>query len=135
MNGALSANPNIVTARGGHARNSSVSVGSANPKLKVRHLPVHEKEEVFNEWGAVIKHQDEIDREIKRQQDDKLRERQKNYKMQLDLQYQEYLNKKNGSLNDLAKREEEMLKIQRKNLDEKQRQEEDKRNNLVNQQK
>lgn len=29
---------------------------------KVRPLPVHNKEDVFNEWGAVLRHQDEIDK-------------------------------------------------------------------------
>ena len=62
---------NAVTARPGHARNSSASAGSVNVQPSVRPLPVYEKQEVFNEWGAVLKHQDEIDREIKRQQDDK----------------------------------------------------------------
>lgn len=82
-----------------HTRNISASVGQHNnsyngdPPVKlnqnIRPLPVYERENVFNEWGAVIKHQDEIDRELRRIQDEKMRQRQKNYKMQLDLQYQE----------------------------------------------
>ena len=77
MNENMKSNTVAATARPGHARNASASAGSVNQIMNVRPLPVHEKELVFNEWGAVIKHQDEIDREIKRQQDDKLRERQK----------------------------------------------------------
>ena len=135
MNSQMMGIQNAVTARPGHARNSSASAGSVNVQPSVRPLSVYEKQEVFNDWGAVLKHQDEIDREIKRQQDDKFREHQKNYKLQLDMQYQEYLNKKNGSLNDIVKKEEEMLKVQRKTQDEKQRLEDEKRSNIINQQK
>lgn len=71
MNSQMMGIQNAVTARPGHARNSSASAGFVNVQLSVRPLPVYEKQEVFNEWGAVLKHQDEIDREIKRKQDDK----------------------------------------------------------------
>ena len=135
VNSNMMNNANPVTARPGHARNVSASAGSVNQQLSVRPLPVHEKECVFNEWGAVLKHQDEIDREIKRQQDDKLRERQKNYKMQLDMQYQEYLNKKKGAMSEISKKEDEMIRIQQKTLNEKQKLDEEKRNSLLNQQK
>lgn len=63
-----------------HTRNASAFTQSRQLPIlgqNSRPLPVHEKEGVFNEWGAVIKHQDEIDREMKRLQDEKLRERQK----------------------------------------------------------
>lgn len=106
------------------------SVGS-----HVRPMPVHERENVFNEWGAVIKHQDEIDREMRRQQENKLRERQKNYKMQLDMQYQEHQNKKKGSMSEMARKEEDMLKQYQKSLEEKRKAEDDKRSQLMNQQK
>jgi len=30
----------------------------------VRPLPIHNKEDVFNEWGALIRHKDEVDMEL-----------------------------------------------------------------------
>jgi len=98
-------------------------------------MPVHQKEEVFNEWGAVLKHQDEIDREMKRQQDEKYRERQKNYKKQLDMQYQEFVSKKKGSHSEAVKREDQLLKAYQKDLEEKKRAEEEKRNLVLSQQR
>lgn len=134
-----------MSARPLHSRNASASVMQHNNSYKndpnmtlnpnIRPLPVHERENVFNEWGAVIKHQDEIDRELRRQQEEKMRERQKNYKMQLDMQYQEYLSKKKGSMSELARKEEEILKQHQKELDEKMRMEDQKRNQIMDQQK
>ena len=133
--GNIKPNSGVMSARPGHARNSSVSVPpsdngfqSLNRSLREprRPMPVHERENVFNEWGAVIKHQDEIDRELKRIQNEKLRERQKNYKMQLDMQHQEYLMKKKGAMSELAKKEEDILKVYQKDLQEKQRIEDEK---------
>ena len=49
-----------------------------------RPLPVRQKEKIFNEWGAVLAHQDEIDQEIKRKQQEQFRERQALYKQELD---------------------------------------------------
>lgn len=100
---------------------------------KLRPLPI--KENVYNEWGAVIKHQDEIDREIKRQQEEKFRERQRDYKLQLDKQYQEQIMNKKGSQSHMAQREEAMLKQYQRDLEEKQRAEDEKRNHVLNQQK
>lgn len=135
-----------MSARPLHSRNASVSVMQHNNSYKndlnqtlnpnnIRPLPVHERENVFNEWGAVIKHQDEIDRELRRQQEEKMRERQKNYKLQLDLQYQEYLSKKKGSISELARKEEQVLKHHQKVLDDKMRLEDQKRSQLIDQQK
>lgn len=134
----------MFSARHGHTRNTSVGVErkykleedmqkSMNSHL--RPLPVYERENVFNEWGAVIKHQDEIDRELRRQQEEKLRERQKNYKMQLDMQYHEHLSKKKGAISEQAKREEDMLNQYQRDLEDKRRQEDEKRNQLLNEQK
>lgn len=55
--------------------------------------------------------------------------------MQLDMQYQEYRNKNNGAQSEMARREEEILKVTQRNLEEKQRIEDDKKSNLINQQK
>lgn len=137
-------NSGVASARPNHNRNASadiVSRGSYNNDLNrsvnagLRPMPVYERENVFNEWGAVIKHQDEIDRELKRQQDVKMRERQKNYKRELDRQFQESLSKKKGSMSEQAKREEEMLKNYQRDLEEKQRLEDEKRNKVLGQQK
>ena len=82
------------------------------PNSIKRHLPVFEKEKVFNEWAAVIKHQDEIDREMRLLQAQKQRERQIKYKQDLDEQYNEFMSKKKGSLSSELKKEEELLNQQ-----------------------
>lgn len=99
--GGLGSNSKLLVGRQGHTRNVSAGSHYSNPSdlnssfnRNIRPMPVHERENLFNEWGAVIKHQDEIDQEMKRRQEIKMRERQKNYKMQLDEQYNEYMNKK-----------------------------------------
>ena len=145
VNNGQRPNSKISSARHGHTRNASAAAATHNNSLKndlnnsfnplIRPLPVHEKEEVFNEWGAVIKHQDEIDRELKRIQEQKFRERQKNYKFQLDQQYKEYLNKKKGSLSEQAKREDNMLKQYQRDLEEKSKMEDEKRNQMLNEEK
>ena len=98
-NDTLNHNHASKTSRSGHARNNSASVdmNRLNASYKIsknlRPLPIYERENVYNEWGAVIKHQDEIDKELKKQQEQKFRERQRNYKLQLDQQYQELMQK------------------------------------------
>lgn len=139
-NGYVKPNSGVSSARPNHMRNASATIAHKNDlnnsmASNVRPMPVHERENVFNEWGAVIQHQDEIDRELRRQQDNKLRERQKNYKMQLDMQYQEYQNKKKGSMTEMARKEEDMLKQYQKGLEVKRKAEDDKRSQLMNQQK
>ena len=53
-------------------------------------MPIFEKEMVYNEWGAVIKHQDEVQKSlIKSWEQDALRNRQIKYKAELDLQMQQ----------------------------------------------
>ena len=54
-----------------------------------RHLPIKEKEKVFNEWGAVIKHQDEIEQGRILQEKDKMKERQMKYRETLNNQKEE----------------------------------------------
>ena len=56
-------------------------------------MPIYERENVFNEWAAVIKHQDEIDREINKLKALKRRERQIKYKQDLDNQHHEFIQK------------------------------------------
>ena len=58
-----------------------------------RPMPIYERENVFNEWAAVIKHQDEIDREINKLKALKRRERQIKYKQDLDNQHHEFIQK------------------------------------------
>ena len=38
-----------------------------------RSMPIHNKEEVFDEWGAIIRQADEIDNEIDRLNKKKIR--------------------------------------------------------------
>ena len=32
--------------------------------IKRRHLPIEQKKKVFNEWGAVLRHQDEVEQKV-----------------------------------------------------------------------
>ena len=32
--------------------------------IKKRHLPIEQKKKVFNEWGAVLRHQDEVENKV-----------------------------------------------------------------------
>ena len=41
---------------------------------------------VFNEWGAIIRQQDEVDRALEMKNLQKYRDRQRNYKLDLDEQ-------------------------------------------------
>ncbi|CAI2362352.1 unnamed protein product [Moneuplotes crassus] len=98
---------------------------NSNEKLvpnSKRHLPINVRNGVFDEWAAIVKHQDEIDREIKRLQDQKKRERQLKYRKDLDQQNSEFQSRKKGALNEEQRRLEEIvnLNIQRqKEKDEK----------------
>jgi len=51
-----------------------------------RNLPVAAKQMIFNEWGAVIQHQDEMDKALK--QDDKLRHKDIQNRYRQDLEEQ-----------------------------------------------
>lgn len=102
---------------------------------KIRPLPLHTTEDVFNEWGAVLRHQDEIDKKIQQQNYEKMKQRQVNYKKELDKQYQELQNKRKGVLGDQMKKEEELIKYQEKLIDQRAKQEEVKRQKLKEDQK
>jgi hypothetical protein len=102
---------------------------------KIRPLPLHTKEDVFDEWGAVLRRQDEIDSKIQQDNYDKMRLRQVNYKMDLDKQFQEQQNKKKGAMGQLNKKEEDLLKYQERLVDQKIKQEDVQRNRMVLNQK
>lgn len=72
------------------------STSSAVAERKKRALPLHNTEDVFNEWGALLRHQDEIDMRVQKQNYEKMKLRQQNYKAELDKQYQELMNRRNG---------------------------------------
>ena len=42
--------------------------GQRGKQTAWRPMPIHNKGEVFNEWGAVIQQQDEIDQEMMRRE-------------------------------------------------------------------
>jgi hypothetical protein len=98
---------------------------------KIRPLPLHTKEDVFDEWGAVLRRQDEIDSKIQQDNYDKMRLRQVNYKMELDKQFHEQQNKKKGAMGQLNKKEEDLLKYQERLVDQKIKQEDVQRNRMV----
>ena len=62
--------------------------------IQFRALPIHNKEEVFNEWGAILRHQDEIDQQMQKHNFEKMKIRQANYKMELDKQFRELQERK-----------------------------------------
>jgi len=90
----------------------------------VRALPLHNKEDVFNEWGAVLRHQDEIDQKLQQQNYEKMKLRQISYKKELDKQFKELQEKRKGTFGEQVKREESLLKYQEKEIDQKIKQEE-----------
>mmetsp|Transcript_23955 Transcript_23955/g.36709 ORF Transcript_23955/g.36709 Transcript_23955/m.36709 type:complete len:88 (+) Transcript_23955:1288-1551(+) len=51
-----------------------------------RHLPVQQKEMVYNEWGAVIKHQDEMHQALKQSEFKRNKDLQLMYRHELDNQ-------------------------------------------------
>ena len=80
-------------------------------------MPIHNTEEVYNEWGAVIKKQDEIDQEILRRESEKNKLRQKNYRAELDRQLYEVNQRKQGGSLAARQREEQMLANERMKAD------------------
>ena len=56
---AYDLNQNQQISGSGQVNNSNSSPnGGVN---KRRHLPIEQKKKVFNEWGAVLRHQDEVE--------------------------------------------------------------------------
>ena len=43
-------------------QSANLTAHSSAVPLKRRHLPIESKKKVFNEWGAVLQHQDELER-------------------------------------------------------------------------
>lgn len=102
---------------------------------KKRALPLHNTEDVFNEWGALLRHQDEIDQKLQKENYEKMKLRQMNYKAELDKQFVELQNKKKGIHGDQVKKEDELLKYQEKVIDQKIKQEEALKQKIKNEQK
>ena len=90
---------------------------------------------MFHEWGALLRHQDEIDQKLQQENYEKFKKRQQNYKAELDKQYQELMKRKKGFYGDLAKKEEENLKFYEKRLEQRFKQDETKKIKLKNEQK
>ena len=57
---------------------------SASPER--RHLPVAAKQMIYNEWGAVLKHQDEMDQALKVEDRMKQKDFQSRYRQDLEEQ-------------------------------------------------
>jgi septal ring factor EnvC (AmiA/AmiB activator) len=51
-----------------------------------RHLPVAQKQMIYNEWGAVIKHQDEVDQALKMKERMDQKDQQAKYRQDLEEQ-------------------------------------------------
>ena len=88
-------------------------------------MPIHNTEEVFNEWGAVIKKQDEIDQEIQRREFEKNKVRQLNYKQELDRQRYEVDQRRAGGTQETRMREEMLMQAEKDRLDQKYKNDED----------
>lgn len=87
---------------------------------KVRPLPIHNKEEVFNEWGAILRHQDEIDQTVQKQNLEKMKLRQQSYKLELDKQYRELQANKKGYMSQNARKEEDLVHFQQRQVEQRQ---------------
>jgi hypothetical protein len=105
-----------VSRRNTEGKLSTLKTGNINKSVDLsnyrRNLPIIEKDKVFDEWAAIMKHQDEIDVEIRRLHKQKLRERQIKYKQDLDSQHHEFLARKEGALTQEMAKEEKIRKIQ-----------------------
>ena len=109
---------------GTKSRNVNKQISIRTEEKRVRPLPVHSREDVFDEWGAILKHQDEIDQKLQQQQYLKMKQRQIDYKNELDKQFKELQNKRKGVMGDRLKKEDELIKFQEKLLDQKAKKEE-----------
>ena len=86
---------------------------------------------MFDEWGAMLKHQDEIDKRIQQQQYEKSKQRQIDYKKQLDKQFRELQYRRKGILGGEMQKEEELRKYQEQILNKKAQNEQAKRDKLL----
>ncbi|CAI2360014.1 unnamed protein product [Moneuplotes crassus] len=120
---------------GNKSRNHGKSSATMAIPKNVRPLPIHNKQDVFDEWGAVLRHQDEIDQKLQQQQFEKMKLRQVNYKKELDKQSKEFQDRKKGALGDKLKREEELRKYQERIQEQKVKNEQAMRERLLNNQK
>jgi hypothetical protein len=69
------------------SQNSNLQRGISPSSLKkVRYLFPNYASEVFNEWGAVLQRQDEVDQQMKLDDAHRLRHRQQLYRIELDNQ-------------------------------------------------
>ena len=83
----------MLISNGDGADPSALMKSPQTEEKKKRALPIHNTEDVFNEWGALLRHQDEIDQKLQKENYDKMKLRQLNYKAELDKQYVELQNK------------------------------------------
>lgn len=100
----------------------------------MRALPLHNKEDVFNEWGAILRQQDEIEQRQQVELQQKLKLRQQTYKSELDKQYRELQAKKKGVIGEQAQREDQLMKFQESRVEQRRKQEEAKRAKLKQEQ-
>ncbi len=82
------------TDRGNNSRSLESPGQSPGLGKAKRHLPVKQKEKVFNEWGAVMVHQDELDAQRKKEDMNVAKLRQSDYKAELDRQRNEFQSKR-----------------------------------------
>jgi len=83
LNG-MSKNLNLQTMQ--EMRNNQDRAPSTEGSPNKRHLPVAAKQMVYNEWGAVIKHQDEMDQALRKAEKERHKETQQKYKLDLEEQ-------------------------------------------------
>lgn len=98
-------------------------------------MPIHNKQDVFNEWGAIVRHQDEIDQKAQKLAFEKQKLRQVNYKKELDKQYKELMDKRKGFQGERMKKEEELIQYQQKLIEDRAKNDQLKRQKLVHTQK
>ena len=61
LNPAENAYPGQPAAPAEHAPNQGTPLKGAPSPMPKRHLPIEERKKVFNEWGAILRRQDEVE--------------------------------------------------------------------------
>jgi len=82
-----------------------------NPNVK-RYMPVMPKKGIFNEWGAVLRHQDEMEREQERQEFQMNKVRQEEYRKSLENQIKYQQDQYVGMVSSHKGQDEEFVKDQ-----------------------
>ena len=62
------------------------SLSQNHDSVNRRHLPIEERKKVFNEWGAILRHQDEVEQRVQQDQMAQQRHYKEAFRANLDEQ-------------------------------------------------